>query len=608
MKNKFGKSILVALLLAFGVIVTMVALISLSVGTVPLAHAATITVNTTADELNADGDCSLREAIQAANTDAAVDACTAGNGADTIDMPPGTYTLIIPGAGEDANASGDLDITADLTIIGASAATTIIDGGGLDRVFHIVGGRVEIIGLTVQNGSAIHQININAFGVGGGIYNDGTTLTLNSSTISGNAATLWGGGIVNGQFGTLTLNSSSISGNTGMSGAGIYNEHNATATLNNTTVSGNSASGGVGGIENFGTLILKSSTVSDNTASIGSYGIGGIGNNGGTLILNSSTVSDNTGVTIGGIFSQRGNNLGVLTLTNSTVSGNTATLNTCTFGAGGIRNDNGPLTLISSTISDNTGCSASHGGIQNNNGEATLKNTIVAINSPSDCSAGFTSDGHNLDSDGSCSLTQPTDLANTNPLLGPLQDNGGPTATHALLPLSPAIDHIPLGNCEVTTDQRVVARPQGPACDIGAYEFVPSLFAAGLTGGQEVPPVVTAAKGIARLKLNAAETAMRFVVKVAQITDVTASHIHCGAVGVNGPVGVTLFSGGPVSFGAEPGILAEGITEAPDAGNGCGWADMADVIVAQANGATYVNVHTLVNAAGEIRGQIGPAQ
>ena len=59
------------------------------------------------------------------------------------------------------------------------------------------------------------------------------------------------------------------------------------------------------------------------------------------------------------------------------------------------------------------------------------------------------------------------------PLLGPLQDNGGPTFTHALLPGSPAIDHIPAENCEVTTDQRGVARPQGAACDIGAYELEP---------------------------------------------------------------------------------------------------------------------------------------
>ncbi|NIM52595.1 MAG: CSLREA domain-containing protein, partial [Gemmatimonadales bacterium] len=99
--------------------------------------AATITVNTTDDELNADGDCSLREAITAANTDAVVDTCTAGSGTDTITVPAGTYTLSIAGTGEDAAATGDLDVTDDLTINGAGADSTIIDGGGIDRVLHV---------------------------------------------------------------------------------------------------------------------------------------------------------------------------------------------------------------------------------------------------------------------------------------------------------------------------------------------------------------------------------------------------------------------------------------------------------------------------------------
>src|SRR5437870_3850242 len=89
-------------------------------------YGATITVNTTEDELTVDGNCSLREAIQAANTDSAVDACPAGSGADTITLPVGTYTLTIPGANEDANQTGDLDNARDLTINGAGAAATII--------------------------------------------------------------------------------------------------------------------------------------------------------------------------------------------------------------------------------------------------------------------------------------------------------------------------------------------------------------------------------------------------------------------------------------------------------------------------------------------------
>ena len=119
--------------------------------------AATIMVNTTTDELNNDGDCSLREAIQAANTDAAVDACSAGSGADTIEVPAGTFTLGIPGPGEDANQTGDWDITSDLTISGSDEAATIIRGDGVeinDRVLHIVspGAVVEISKVTIQDG------------------------------------------------------------------------------------------------------------------------------------------------------------------------------------------------------------------------------------------------------------------------------------------------------------------------------------------------------------------------------------------------------------------------------------------------------------------------
>jgi CSLREA domain-containing protein len=118
------------------------------------------------------------------------------------------------------------------------------------------------------------------------------------------------------------------------------------------------------------------------------------------------------------------------------------------------------------------------------NGSLTLSGTVIEEGScdlPS-----ITSYGHNVASDGTCNLTDPTDLPNTDPMLGPLQHNGGPTATHALLPGSPAIDAIPPQNCTwdddgdpgtppvpLATDQRGTARPQGAGCDIGAFEAVP---------------------------------------------------------------------------------------------------------------------------------------
>ncbi len=127
-------------------------------------------------------------------------------------------------------------------------------------------------------------------------------------------------------------------------------------------------------------------------------------------------------------------------------------------------------------------------------------------------------------------------------------------------------------------------------------------FVAPLDGGQENPPVDTNATGVAKFQLSKDGSSLGFKLIVANIEDVVASHIHCGVVGVNSPVGVTLFSGGPTSAN---GTLAEGIITAPNAGNGCGWVDLDDVVDALRSGNTYVNVHTLPGTpSGEIRGQI----
>ena len=139
-------------------------------------------------------------------------------------------------------------------------------------------------------------------------------------------------------------------------------------------------------------------------------------------------------------------------------------------------------------------------------------------------------------------------------------------------------------------------------------------FVAPLSGDEEVPARVTAATGVAKFKLREDGTVLLFKVNVTDIENAFAAHIHCGAVGVNGPVGVTLF-GAPPAGGAVEGTLAEGTITAPDPGNACGWADLAAVLAAMESGATYVNVHTNdgvppVNTGpgdfpgGEIRGQI----
>lgn len=398
-----------------------VALLVVLVGPYGKAYAATITVNTPLDVIADDGLCSLREAITAANTDTASGAsggeCPAGTGDDTITLPAGSYNLSIVGAGEDINGTGDLDIQGNLTINGIGSANTIIDGGGLDRVFQVSSGvTVEISGVTIRNGDGGNDPG------GGGILNDGT-VTLTNSRVSGNTVDVAaGGGILNN--GTLALSNSSVSGN-------------AADELGD--------QGGGGGISNFGTLTLLNSTVSDNIG----------GDEGGGLHQDSG---------------------GTLTLTNSTVSGNVAVVSD----GGGIAIFSGTLTITNTNVNGNS-TGGSGGGIWIGGGIANVANTMIARNlSGGDCTGSIASLGHNLDSDGTCNLTQPTDLSNTDPLLGPLRDNGGPTLTHALLPGSPAID---AGNpatpgsggtaCE-TTDQRGVARPKGTRCDIGAYEFDPA--------------------------------------------------------------------------------------------------------------------------------------
>ena len=138
-------------------------------------------------------------------------------------------------------------------------------------------------------------------------------------------------------------------------------------------------------------------------------------------------------------------------------------------------------------------------------------------------------------------------------------------------------------------------------------------FGASLSGAEEVPPRATDASGSASFQLNKDGT-LSYSVFVDDIENVFAAHIHCGAMGANGPVGVTLFMGTPGS-GPISGTLAKGTITAPDAGNGCGWADLAAVVAAMNSGNTYVNVHTNDGVAppntgpgdfpgGEIRGQI----
>ena len=124
-------------------------------------------------------------------------------------------------------------------------------------------------------------------------------------------------------------------------------------------------------------------------------------------------------------------------------------------------------------------------------------------------------------------------------------------------------------------------------------------FRAHLNGASEVPPVETKAQGQFNAKLRDADLSYRL--NVANLQNIVAAHIHCAPMDANGPVGVTLFLGAPVTTN---GTLASGPILAPDAGNACGWADVDDIIDALETGDTYINVHTLQHLSGEIRGQV----
>ena len=127
-----------------------------------------------------------------------------------------------------------------------------------------------------------------------------------------------------------------------------------------------------------------------------------------------------------------------------------------------------------------------------------------------------------------------------------------------------------------------------------------SRFRAHLTGDAEVADVDTRATGQALLAVtDDGELIYRII--VSNMDDVILAHIHCAPEGENGPIGVTLFMGGPVSVN---GILIEATADAPDPGNTCGWVDMNDVVDAILAGEAYVNVHTQEFPSGEIRGQL----
>ena len=440
------------------------------------AHANIITVTNTNDT----GPGSLRQALRIAND------------GDTINFAvTGTIAL----------TSGGLPVNKSLTISGPGKDQLSIDGNQAALVFGIFSDKTATIsGLTIRNGQTgilnHGTLTVSYCAVSGnsevGLFNDGvaSVLTVSNCVVSGNS----GGGIFSSYV--LMVVHCDVSGNS----YGIY-DYYGEASVSNCIVSSNHSGGvfnyGVSGGPNdhiFGiaSLTIADSIINDNSGP-------GVDNNAGGVTIVDTTISDNSVVTTGGqsgvgggvyTYQYGGKIPGNLTVMNSTISGNFAS----SYG-GGIACGKSGLTIINSTISGNS-AGAYGGGIASGSfgmmivsstvsgnsaatcggvcGEVEIANTILNANASGNIDGTVTSHGYNISSDdGGGLLTGPGDQINTDPLLGPLRNHGGPTLTHMPMRGSPAID---AGDPSFTPppdhDQRGVCfdRVFGGRIDIGSVE------------------------------------------------------------------------------------------------------------------------------------------
>lgn len=405
-----------------------------------LTPSATFVVTKTADTNDGvcDGDCSIREALSAANADPALDTIVFNIPANDAGCTAGVCVIRL--------TSGELSIAAgsSLTINGTGADQLLISGNNASRVLFVnAGANVSLSGLTITQG--------NAFQSGGGIYNNGATLMMTNCIVSNSTDRegAYGGGIFNDN-GTLNLANSTVSGNAAGLGGGVANLGGA-VTIANSIISGNLGFGG-GIYIRTGTLDVTGSIIAAN--GVAPSHSGGIQVEGGTANIIGSAVVGNFSE---GLYISSG----TLNLANSTVNGNSST----SLG-GGIYVLTGTANLTNSTISGNS--SGAH-GVYAASGTLRVRNTIVAGNAPL----------ANLQLFGTVAVNE-NNLIGGNALLAPLGSYGGATQTQALLSGSPSIN---AGNdCVVTmtcatfnapvplpTDQRGAARVG--QVDIGAFEL-----------------------------------------------------------------------------------------------------------------------------------------
>jgi len=473
----------------------------------------------------------LRQAILDANS---------ALGSDTIQISAvGTIVLVT-----------DLPaITDNTTIIGPGTNLLTVSGNNQVQVFSMNPGTTNtLFGLTIADGKtmpfaygegisnagclnllncAILYCGATGTGGGAGIYNAGK-LEMQACVIDGcgpsRASGLDGGGLFN--TGTARMSDCTVAHCSADRGGGIYNQGGSLFLTNcvidscandynegdgpaiynwngdvvlHTSIITNCMAGWWGALTSFG-----GSLAATNTTIVGNYWAsegGGMFLEGGSNLFVGCTISGNSGGAAGGIL-----NNSILTLLNCTISQNHSYMGMGTLGngvAGGILNgtnryfSGATIHLNSCTVVSNTAAgyySTSKGGIENDGGTVYSENSIFAGNVSNDFSGVFTSQGYNLIQNTiGCTIVgdQTGSIYGADPLLGPLQHNGGPTWTHALLPGSPALDQGTPGG--LTTDQRGVTRtydvpdianaPGGDGSDIGAYEWTPPHSAFRITPG-----------------------------------------------------------------------------------------------------------------------------
>ena len=397
---------------------------------VATGEAATFDVNSTLDERDAvpgdgncistpSGVCTLRAAIIEANQNPVL---------DSINLPAGIFTLTLAGIAEDLAVTGDLDILAPIEIHGAGTATTVVNAKGIDRVFHVLSGDVDLTleDLTVRDGSAVASGSF----LGGGVFHQGQNLSLVRVRITGNVANAAGG---------------------------LWVANGSTASIEQSTFDNNEAVN-IGYTNANGPAII----------------------NQGALDLSNSTVANNTAFTwnVANIEIPRCSGSG-FSATNSTIANNSGS---------GIGSWNCNVLLQHVTVAGNSGWGLSFGSYD---GSSTLEvdNSIIAGNIAPDCNvgSGLPTFQYSLDGDGTCGLSALAgDLPATDPQLLPLDDWGGPTQTMYPKPwASPVIDAGGAPICQAL-DQRSHARGNdgngdGTAgCDMGAVEADDLVFVDGV--------------------------------------------------------------------------------------------------------------------------------